>query len=634
MSIRRKVMKTIRTFASSLLPILALCFLTSARAEQPEFSWLEMNCSDAGYSGRPAFKCTTYANSLKSGDVGALLALEVWSNPSIKARLDLNLWSNVRSGADKAPTDPITLKVDGQTVHQFKAAELLEHTGGDKHFSATYTFPEDAIPKLASGKELTLEFTQPSGEAVSLTFPTSPASQKNLAQLTSQTRSKYQAYYAPPKGKPAARKEGKAHVVNAEVWDMLGEAADRSPTWINNKYGTLQILEMKWVELHVALQMRISSCKQGSCKEGYTWQVRLNENAVVGNKPAAVLVFYNESHQPVFRYVEAKVYPWVPGKTFHRDTFDPILMADTKRSLDHMNVPTSFGVSDKPCCIKLNSVDFTPASQREIQNLIGEAADKERQRIAQEKEQERRRMEAEMQAKAAADRRRAEIEAENEEFDREMAARQRAAPSFAQTFANTFRNEMQAKQAQQNNQQAFLNNLAQQTHQTARVRERAADARERSAKQNSYVPPAAAKVSNPEATHSGSAAKGTYQPLSSAQAPSSTVGSRNAGDAQVSKDKVEAPVAVTRGKAMAWCMKKKNGEFWCNGPLQNGGWGTTLERALSMVDCPGGTGYTPTVGTGGRSFSCGRDLRPSEQAVPTYDPFAKYKSNFEEGPIR
>ena len=77
----------------------------------------------------------------------------------------------------------------------------------------------------------------------------------------------------------------------------------------------------------------------------------------------------------------------------------------------------------------------------------------------------------------------------------------------------------------------------------------------------------------------------------------------------------------SRGTARAWCMVKKNGEFWCNGPLQNGGWGNNVQRALAMVDCPNGQGYTPTVGTGGQSFNCGRELRSTEQAVPTYDPF-------------
>lgn len=108
----------------------------------------------------------------------------------------------------------------------------------------------------------------------------------------------------------------------------------------------------------------------------------------------------------------------------------------------------------------------------------------------------------------------------------------------------------------------------------------------------------------------------------------------NSGTATLGQPKAEKPVAASRGKAMAWCMQKNNGEFACNGPLQNGGWGKTLKGALSMVDCSNGSGYAPTIGHGGSSFDCGRELRSTEQKMPTYDPFVKYKNNFKEGPVR
>lgn len=73
--------------------------------------------------------------------------------------------------------------------------------------------------------------------------------------------------------------------------------------------------------------------------------------------------------------------------------------------------------------------------------------------------------------------------------------------------------------------------------------------------------------------------------------------------------------------ARAWCMRKKNGEFLCNGPLQNGGWGSTLKAALRMAGCSNGTGYEPTIGTGGQSFDCGRERKSYEKIMPLYDPF-------------
>jgi flagellar biosynthesis GTPase FlhF len=97
---------------------------------------------------------------------------------------------------------------------------------------------------------------------------------------------------------------------------------------------------------------------------------------------------------------------------------------------------------------------------------------------------------------------------------------------------------------------------------------------------------------------------------------------RDPGSASRSaNDSPAASKEASRGTARAWCMLKRDGDFWCNGPLQNGGWGKTLKRALEMVDCPDGHGYTPTVGTGGQSFNCGRELRKTEQEVPLYDPF-------------
>lgn len=91
--------------------------------------------------------------------------------------------------------------------------------------------------------------------------------------------------------------------------------------------------------------------------------------------------------------------------------------------------------------------------------------------------------------------------------------------------------------------------------------------------------------------------------------------------ASAAKTTATAPAQRSLGPARAWCMRKKNGEFSCNGPLQNGGWGATLKGALKMVDCTNGRGFTPTIGGGGELFQCERDLRPGEKAMPASDPW-------------
>lgn len=110
---------------------------------------------------------------------------------------------------------------------------------------------------------------------------------------------------------------------------------------------------------------------------------------------------------------------------------------------------------------------------------------------------------------------------------------------------------------------------------------------------------------------------------SSGQARGSGLQMPDAGQARVGADPVPVAQKVSRGQARAWCRVTKGGEYWCNGPLQNGGWGT-LKGALAMVDCPNGHGYTPTYGTGGQSFDCGRELKSTEQEMPLYDPFYQY----------
>lgn len=237
-------------------------------------------------------------------------------------------------------------------------------------------------------------------------------------------------------------------------------------------------------------------------------------------------------------------------------------------------------------------------------------------------------------------------------------AAQSHARRMAELEAETARNKANARewdehfesverQQRQNTANTWANiaNAVQQDHNRMRNMEnqmRSSSRQAIAAAEQSYSPPVRS-ADTPTATRSsGAISQPSAQPVaprrpeSAATAPTRTASYESPGAAKPSLNsaQTEKPAAPSRGPARAWCMKQKDGEFRCNGPLQNGGWGKSLEGALSMAGCPGGSGYTPTVGTGGQSFSCGRELRASERAVPTYDPFAKYKSNFEDGPVR
>lgn len=193
--------------------------------------------------------------------------------------------------------------------------------------------------------------------------------------------------------------------------------------------------------------------------------------------------------------------------------------------------------------------------------------------------------------------------------------------------------EQQAEQARRVaavQQQAAERQLAQaaqrKAESDARAARQAAAQKERAARQEAER---AARIARQEQEARENAARqmrGFVQ--SSNAARGSAMAPADAGQARVGEDPAPVASKPSRGRARAWCRVTKGGEYWCNGPLQNGGWGKELKRALDMVDCPNGTGYTPTYGTGGTSFDCGRELRSTEQEMPLYDPFYKYgKSN-------
>ncbi|WP_165973841.1 PDZ domain-containing protein [Paucimonas lemoignei] len=128
--------------------------------------------------------------------------------------------------------------------------------------------------------------------------------------------------------------------------------------------------------------------------------------------------------------------------------------------------------------------------------------------------------------------------------------------------------------------------------------------------QASVQQPARQAVASPTSTTSSNTSAADYW------------AARRAG---IDKPESDKSTAASRGPARAWCRQDKEGAYWCSGPFQNNVWGETLELALNRSGCAGGTGYSPKVGQGGSSFNCGRELKPGEIMVPTYDPF--YRMN-------
>lgn len=189
--------------------------------------------------------------------------------------------------------------------------------------------------------------------------------------------------------------------------------------------------------------------------------------------------------------------------------------------------------------------------------------------------------------------------------------------------------EQQAEQARRmaaTRQQAAERQLAEaaqrKAEQDVRIARQAAGQKERAARQEAER---AARIARQEQEARENAARQMRGFVQSSNAVrSGGPGMADAGEARVGADPVPVASKPSRGRARAWCRVTKDGEYWCNGPLQNGGWGKELKRALAMVDCPDGSGYTPTYGTGGTSFDCGRELRSTEQEMPLYDPFYKY----------
>lgn len=270
-----------------------------------------------------------------------------------------------------------------------------------------------------------------------------------------------------------------------------------------------------------------------------------------------------------------------------------------------------------------NALVATVEGTGEVLGTLGEiAASEEFQRGLAGAADEYSRQQASMAAERAAERNRMAVMQAAAQREREVrAANERARQAEQQAD--------QARRVAAVQQQAAERQLAQaaqrKAESEARAARQAAEQKERASRQETER---AARIARQDQEARKNAARQMRGFAQSSTAAPNGVTLADAGEARVGAGPVPVASKPSRGRARAWCRVTKGGEYWCNGPLQNGGWGNTVKKALAMVDCPNGSGYTPTYGTGGTSFDCGRELRSTEQEMPLYDPFYKYgKSN-------
>lgn len=573
------ILLTLRRLVIATAGIISPFVQAAEDPDQRENEWLRIGCEDAGYGGRPAFRCHT-SNSFSDSekDSYGMLRVDVWTNPRVNARLQIYLYRTElpRIGSNDVHVDPIVLKVDGRTVRQFQPTELLDHYygGGTVYYSMTFPFTEALIQELASGEEVRLELTNSNGNISSILFSSTPASRSHLAKLAEHSRDVYRDYYVTHKDKAASPTNEKLANWGPEIWGPLGEATDRSTYWIADRYGRINLLELKWVEPGKSLQMRLLWCEKedaGCSHEQHEqiWTIRRHQDAVVADKYNTPLVLYNEENKPVLRFASHE-----KNELLVR-TFDPVLQADMER-LSGRPSPTDFALSEDQCCVKVSIYEYTPTNSRVVEKLFGAQADEERKRVANAEAQERARTEEEVRQANAIRETRA---------DRGPAPDVVPTRSFAETFAATFQQEMQAKQAQDTRQQAFLAGVAQQANATeARrnaERDRGSDRREQNSPYSTPQPTASARTSSRD-SYTGSA----NRHIAETSNPSITRGESNNARSDL----------LATLEAITVCTKPSgaNGSFECRSPVtvhqgnknDISGQRTPEEMAMNLDGCP------------------------------------------------
>ncbi|XYJ08804.1 hypothetical protein ACSUZJ_15515 [Telluria sp. B2] len=274
-----------------------------------------------------------------------------------------------------------------------------------------------------------------------------------------------------------------------------------------------------------------------------------------------------------------------------------------------------------------NALVATVEGTGEVLGTLGEiAASEEFQRGLASAADEYSRQQADMAAERAAEHKRMAAMQAAAQREREVRAANERARQAGQQAEQKAEKMQRAAAVQQQAAERQLAQAAQRKAESeARAARQAAEQKERAARQEAER---AARIARQEQEARENAARQMRGFVQSSNAARNSTALADAGEARVGADPVPVASKPSRGRARAWCRVTKGGEYWCNGPLQNGGWGNTVKKALAMVDCPDGSGYTPTYGTGGTSFDCGRELRSTEQEMPLYDPFYKYgKSN-------
>lgn len=560
------------SFWQSALALVAMLVLPSepaAAASEPFGQWSPITCTDAAYGGRSAVHCT-FDVRFEAGTklLNGRLRVQTWANPGMQAQLLLTGLPIPRAEGERAPLDPIVLKLDGQVVRQLAAKDLVDPyiytTLGA--FSFRLAANDTFLNALASAQTLTIELTAPNGELKSMGVVLT----SELGKITERTLTAYQRYYD-KNGKPGAAlpKPGPAAAIQA--WGLLGEAADRSRVWVAKYAQLTRMLELDWVEPGIAMQVRQVWCNpDGRCGD-YKWIVRMQLDGLRDNVPARGVIWHNAAGKRIIRYQEAT------DKGFFGMVYDPVLYEDMK-SIPNIEFPLVLRQNDV-CCISVGSFDYRPAGVSDVQQLIGEHMAS----LAQARAQEQSRMAA-----------------QTDDVPRDADGRPDLGPppppqrAFAQVFADAYQKQRQASHAQDLRQQQFLAGVAQSARAVERAQERGAQ-RDYAAQDRTVH--AAREIERPRTSAEQirpphlSAQQGK---LHAAPIPGGTAGSnRTAGASPVLAE--QPPLHATL-EAIMVCTKPSgpNDSFECRSPTDvtrgsakdGQGFRTPEERVLSSEACP------------------------------------------------
>lgn len=444
-------------------------------------------------------------------------------------------------------------------------------------------------------------------------------------------------------------------------WGAFAEAADKGPVWLGTSTATAWT-EVEWVKPGQAMRVTTGHCRRGECstidydvRAGKPGQIELasrdGSHRLAGKLEAGGAIALEELPKSSPRSIEHRFTGYrfqdgglqVAGGMFS----DPLLQKPSTPD-EVLNAPhTVAAVRRQEEARRLAEQRAREEEERRIaaaERAREERAEREQERInqarmfqsftntlaselaagqAQRQQQQQYLNNLQAQARAQQEARQAQQEREaRAAAQARQEARDRDARAYAQAREEAMQRDQRAN-SRAREEAAERDRAGARARDEARAREEARARDEARAREQARARDEAR--AREERAREEAKAREEARAREEAKAREAREQARAREEARAkeerARDEARKVAAASRGPARAWCMQKPGGEYRCNGPLQNGGWGKTLKAALSMVDCPDGHGYSPKPHMGGQSFNCGRPLRPDEQVMPTYDPF-------------